>query len=72
MFLLTQGETKVGTSNIELGQISIAHTLAYALTNSEALHSFVAASFVKKLNMVTELLNGVCNIFLVLGESMKL
>ena len=31
---LTQGETDVGTSQAVAGQISIAHTSAYALINS--------------------------------------
>ena len=41
------------------GQISIAHISAYTLIYSGASHSFVSISFIKKLDMVLELLDEV-------------
>ena len=56
VYALTQGEVEAGTSKIVAGQICIAHTLIYTLIYSEASHSFVSAMFVKKLDMVPDLL----------------
>ena len=53
-----------------VGQISIAYTLAYILIDSSASHSFVSASFVKKLDMVLELLNKVCVVSLPSSENL--
>ena len=60
----------MGTSKVVPGQISIAHTLAYTLIDSGASHSFVPASFVKKLDMVPKLLNEVYVISLPLRENL--
>ena len=43
-----------------VGHISVAHTSAYALIDSQVSHSFVSALFVKKLDMELMLLNEVC------------
>ena len=53
-----------------VGQISIAHTLAYALIDSGASHSFVFANFVKKLDMVPDLLDEMCIVSLPSGENL--
>ena len=52
------------------GQISIAHTSAYALIDYGASHSFVSALFVKKLDMEHVLLNEVCVVSLPPGENL--
>ena len=70
MYALTQGEAEAGTSNVMTGQISIAHTSTYTLINSRASHSFLFAYFIKKLDMVLELLNDVCNVSLPSGENL--
>lgn len=54
-----------------LGQISIAYILAYILIDFGASHSFVATSFVMKLDLVLEFLIDVCNISLPSYESMR-
>ena len=64
MYAFTQVEVETGTSTIVAGQISIAHTLAYILINSSASHLFVSTSFTKKMDIVPELLDDVCNISL--------
>ena len=70
VYALTQGEADAGTSQVVAGQISIAHTSAYALIDSGASHSFVTALFVKKLDMEAALLDEVCAIFLPSGENL--
>ena len=51
-------------------QISIAHTSTYTLTDSGASYSCVAAPFIKRLDMVPELHNGVCNFSLPSSENL--
>ena len=60
----------MGTSQVVAGQISITHTSAYALIDTRALHSFVSALFVKKLDMESALLNEVCVVSLPSGENL--
>ena len=60
MYALTQGEAEAGTSQVVAGQISIAHTSGYTLIDFGALHSFVSATFIKKLDLVPVLLDAVC------------
>ena len=61
---MTQEEAEVGTSRMVAGQISIAHTSAYTLIDSRASHLFVSTIFVKKLDMVPDLLDEMCIISL--------
>ena len=70
VYALTQGEAEVGTSKVMAGQISIAHTSAYTLIDSRASHSFVSANFVKKLDMVPDLLDEMCIVSLPSGENL--
>ena len=51
-------------------QISIAHTSAYTLINFGASHLFVSAFFVKKLDMVPDLLDEVCVISQPSGDNL--
>ena len=65
---MTQGEAEVGTSNVVIGQIYIAYTSAYSLIDFKASCSFFflfSTSFIKKLDMVLELLDNVCKYFFV-------
>ena len=57
MYALMQGEVATSTSKVVAGQISIARTSAYTLIDSGASHSFVSTNFVKKLDMVPDLLD---------------
>ena len=52
------------------GQISITYTLAYALIDSGASHSFVSSMFVKKLDIEPFLLGEACIVSLLLGETL--
>ena len=70
--MLTQGEAEAGTSKEGAGQISIAHTSAYTLIESKALHSFVFAIFVKKLDLEPVLLNKLYVVSLPSGENLTL
>ena len=70
MYALTQGEAKTGTSKVVVGQISVAYTSAYTLIDSGTSHSFVSATFVKKLDMVPDLLDEMCIVSLPLGENL--
>ena len=67
---MTWGEVEVGASDVVSSQISKAYTSTYTLIDSKALHSFVTASFIKRLDMVPELLDDVCNISLPFGENL--
>ena len=67
---MTQGEIEARTSNVVISQIPIAHTLAYTLMYLGAADSFIAASFIKKLDILSELLDDVCNISLSSGENL--
>ena len=67
---MTQEEAEVGTSRMVAGQISITHTSAYTLIDSRASHSFVSTSFVKKFEMVLDLLDEVCVVSLSSGENL--
>ena len=67
---MTQGEAETGTSKVVAGQISIAHTSAYTLIDSGASNSFVSATFVEKLDMVTDLLDEMCIISLPSRENL--
>ena len=69
---LTQGEVEASTSQVLVGQISIAHTSAYTLIDSGVLHSFVSTIFVKKLDMEPVLLDEVCVVSLSSGEYLTL
>ena len=60
----------MSNSIVIVGQFSIAYTSAHTLIDSRASHSFVSASFIKKLDMVPELLDDVCNISLSLGKKL--
>ena len=60
----------MGTSQVVVGQISIAHTFTYALIDSGALHSFMSALFVKRLDMAPVMLEEVCIVSLSSGESL--
>ena len=60
----------MGNSKVVVGQISIVHTSTYTLIDYEASHSFVSTSFVKKLDMVPELLDEVCVVSLPSGENL--
>lgn len=66
---MTQGEAKARASNVVSSQISIAYTLVYTLIDFEALHSFVTTSFIKRLDMVAEVLDDVRNISLPSGQN---
>ena len=68
--ILTQGEADASTFQVVAGQISIAHTSAYALIDSGALHSFVSGLFVKKLDMEPVMLKEVCVVSLPSGENL--
>ena len=70
VYALTQGEAEACTSKVMAGQISIAHTSAYALIDFGASHSFVSAIFVKKLDIKLVLLDEVCVVSLPLGENL--
>ena len=70
MDALTQGEAEAGTSKVVVGQISIVHTLAYTLIDSKASHSFVFATFVKKLDMVADLVDEMCIVSLPSRENL--
>ena len=59
-------------SNVVSSQISLANALAYALIDSEASHSFIAASFIKKFGIVPEILSDVCSVSLPSGENIVL
>ena len=52
------------------GQISITHTSAYTLIDSRASHSLVSANFVKKLDMVHDLLDEMCIVSLPSRENL--
>ena len=52
------------------GQISIAYTSTYILIDSRALHSFMSALFVKKLDMELVLLDEVCFVSLPSRENL--
>ena len=60
VYALTQGKVEAGTSIVVVAQISIAHISAYTLIDSGASHSFVSATFVKKLDIVPNLLDEIC------------
>ena len=47
-----------------------SHTSAYALIYYRASRSFVFASYIKKLDMVPELLEDMCNVSLSSGEKL--
>ena len=70
MYSFTQGEVEVGSSKVVASQISIAHTSAYTLIDYRVSHSFVFATFVKKLDMVPDLLDEMCIISQLLGENL--
>ena len=70
MYALIQGEAEAGTSKVVPGQISIAHTSAYTLIDYVASHSFVSATFVKKLDMAPDLLGEMCIVSLPSGENL--
>ena len=70
MYALTQAEVEASTSQVVACQISIAHTLAYALIDSGASYSFVSAMLVKKLDMESVFLGEVCVVSLPLGETL--
>ena len=70
VYALTQREANPSTSKMVVGQISIVHTSAYTLIDSRALHSFMSANFVKKLDMVLDLLDEMCIISLTSGENL--
>ena len=70
VYALTQGEAEAGTSKVVAGQISIVYTSAYTLIYSGVSHSFVSATFVKKLDMVHVLLDEVCIVSLPSGENL--
>ena len=70
VYALTQGEVEADTSQVVAGQISVAHTSAYALIDSGASYSFVFAMFVKKLDMKLVLLGEVCVASLLSGETL--
>ena len=57
---LMQGEAEAGTSKVVASQISIAHTSTYTLIDSGVSHSFVSANFVKKLDILLDLLDEMC------------
>ena len=59
-----------GTSQVVAGQISIAHTSAYALIDSEASHSFVSTLFIKKLHLEPVMLEEICVVSLPSGENL--
>ena len=67
---LTQREAEISTSNVVAGYISIAHTSAYTLLNFRALYSFISTSFIKKWDIVPELLDEVYNISLPYRENL--
>ena len=60
----------MGTSKVVAGQISIAHTSAYTLIDSGASHSFVSSTFVKKLDMLADLLDEMCIVSLPSAENL--
>ena len=70
MYALTQGEVEVSTSQVVAGQSSIAHTSAYTLIDSGALHLFVSATFITKLDMGPILLDDVYVVSLPSGENL--
>ena len=70
VYALTQGEVEASTSKVVAGQISIAHTSTYTFIDSGASHSFESATFVKKLNMVPNLLDEMCIVSLPLGKNL--
>ena len=59
---MTQWEAETSTSNVVASQIFTVYTSTCILIDSGASHSFVSASFIKKLDMVPKLLDDVCNI----------
>ena len=70
MYALSQGEAEAATSKVVAGHIFIAYTSTYILIDLGASHSFVSATFVKKLDMVPDLLNEMCIVSLSLGENL--
>ena len=72
VYTLTQEEVKASTSLVVADQISIAHTLAYILIDSEASHSFVSTTFIKNLDLVPIFLNEVCVVSLPSEENLTL
>ena len=70
VYALTQGEANAGTFQVVVGQIFIAHTSAYTLIDSGALHSFMYTLFVKKLDIEPVLLDEVCVVSLLLGKNL--
>ena len=53
-----------------VGQISIAYTSAYTLIDLGALHLFVSAVFVKKLDVKPIRFDEVCVVYLPLGKNL--
>ena len=70
VYALTQRKAEAGTSKVVAGQISIAHTSPYTLIDFGAPHSFVSVTFVKKLDMVPDLLDEMCIVSLPSGENL--
>ena len=67
---MTQGEVEADTSKVVAGQISIAHISAYTLIDFIVSYSFMSISFVKKLDMVPDLLDEACVVSLPSGENL--
>ena len=67
---MTQGEAEADTSKVVAVQISIAHISAYTLIDSIVSYSFVSTTFVKKLDMVPDLLDEACVVSLPSGENL--
>ena len=68
LYPLTQEEVEAGTSKVVAGQISIPYTSVYTLIDSRVSHSFVSTTFIKKLDMVPNLLDEMCIVFYYLRE----
>ena len=72
VYASTQGEVEAGTSKVVASRISIPYTSAYTFIDSGASYSFVSAMFVKKLDIVPNLLDEMCIVSLPLIDNLTL
>ena len=70
VYALMQREVEAGTFKVVAGQISIVRISAYTLIDSGASQSFVSTNFVKKLDMVPDLLDDVYIVSLLSGQNL--
>ncbi|XP_062100397.1 uncharacterized protein LOC133806293 [Humulus lupulus] len=70
VYALTQGDKGSGTSDMVSGQLYVANNSAYVLMDTNASHSFIAASYVDMIDRKPGPMENVCGVSLPSGEDM--